>query len=122
MDTTPQEQEVLLLDDYPEHLDPPVDSLETIPPSEPESLQTNDDMMKAHRRLRAVIRPPQRYGFDDEAKTETRARIRVKNLNKTSKGSSELPTQRPRRNAKIPSRYLDFCLNYNLFTTPFCFS
>ena len=120
IESTPDELGVLSLDDHPEHLDPPVDDLETVAPSAPETLQTKEAMLKAHRRLRSVIKPPKRYGFDDEDGNKTN---KTKKVTKPKMTNTQVVNQPPnqrtsRRTAKLPSRYRDFCLNYSLFSTP----
>ena len=138
----------LLLDDHPDHLDPPVDKLQTPEPTAPEQLQTKDEMLDAHRRVRRSIKLPLRY------RDETSPPRRPSKTNKLSSSSSpRRPSQpknkgirdktkpnspnnvslppnspppmpvtaerstRPKRNAKVPSRYLDFCIHNGLLTT-----
>ena len=55
-----------VMDDCVDNTDTSVDNLQTDKPAEPEHLQTQEEMLKAHRKARRVVKPPRRYGFDPE--------------------------------------------------------
>jgi len=124
LDLTPPKCDITtdILDDHIDHLDPPVQNLQNDEWKEPETLQTQEDEQKAHRKVRRQVKPPRRYGFDPEPARP------VKQPDNSL--SPELPEStivtrspqrtRPKRNAKAPSRYLDFSeLRQFLSTLPF---
>ena len=106
LEISPQQMEEtmkILDDDHPDHLDPPVDRLHTDVPTAPEQLQSTQEMMEAHRKLKRPV-PPRT------------PRRRPPPPNPMVHGTP-LPVRRPQRTITRPKRYLDNCVTFKLFSS-----
>ena len=89
--------------DHPDHLDPAVDSLETVENIAPENLQTRDAMLRAHKRISRLVKPPKRFvqsprptGVSPTVSTKDSRSVKKNKVGKESKvvGGSHRPSGR----------------------------
>ena len=107
LDVTPQDYDITneIMNDHIDHLDPPAAKLQVDEYKEPEQLQSQEQETIARRKVRRLIKPTKRYGHSPDPPSGP------------SKNRKVEQRTRPKRNPKVPSRYLDFCICNQILTT-----